>query len=198
MNAELTNCLIVGVGGQGTILASRLMGGAAMSVGLDVRGSETIGMAQRGGSVASHVRMGRDIHSPIIPPGEADVILAFEPCEGLRAMKWLKPGGMMIVCDRAVQPFSSGGAVGYDAAEVMARIASAADRARVLSGEYIRERCGTRYLNVAMLGAATACGVLPFSIGDMERAISGRFAGSVADINKNALRTGAEMIKNKK
>ncbi|MDR3165729.1 MAG: indolepyruvate oxidoreductase subunit beta [Synergistaceae bacterium] len=196
MNAELTNCLIVGVGGQGTILASRLMGGAAMSVGLDVRGSETIGMAQRGGSVASHVRMGRDIHSPMISPGEADVILAFEPCEGLRAMAWLKIGGMIIVCDRAVQPFSSGGAVGYDAAEVMARIVSAADRVRVLSGEYIGEKCGMRHLNIAVLGAAAACGVLPFSTADMEMAISGRFAGRIADMNKNALRTGAEMIKN--
>jgi indolepyruvate ferredoxin oxidoreductase beta subunit len=172
------------------------MGEAALSAGLDARGSETVGMARRGGAVASHVRMGRDIHSPMISPGEADIMLAFEPCEGLRAMKWLKPGGMMIVCDRAVRPFSSDGSRGYDAAEVMARIASAADRLRVLSGEYIGEKCGMRCLNVAMLGAATACGALPFSAGDMETAISGRFAGRVADMNKNALRVGAEMIKN--
>jgi indolepyruvate ferredoxin oxidoreductase beta subunit len=152
-------------------------------------------MAQRGGSVASHVRMGRDIHSPMILPGDADVILAFEPCEGLRAMTWLKPGGMMIVCDRAVQPFSSGGAGGYDAAEVMAYIGSAAARLQILSGEYIAEKCGIMCLNVAVLGAAAACGVLPFSAGDMERVISGRFPGRIADMNKNALRIGAEMIK---
>ena len=163
MSADMTNCLIVGVGGQGTILASRLMGLAAMSVGLDVRGSETIGMAQRGGSVASHVRMGRDIHSPLILPGEADVILAFEPCEGLRAITWLKPGGTMIVCDRPVQPFSSGRTDGYDAAEVMAHISASVSALRVLSGEYIAEKCGIRCLNAAVLGAAIACGVPPFS-----------------------------------
>ena len=190
----MTNCLIVGVGGQGTILASRLMGLAAMSVGLDVRGSETIGMAQRGGSVASHVRMGRDIHSPLILPGEADVILAFEPCEGLRAVTWLKPGGTMIVCDRPVQPFSSGGAGGYDAAEVMARIRSSVVCPRVLSGEYIAEKCGVRCLNAAVLGAAIACGVPPFSMSDMERVIDERFPPHIADMNKNALRVGAEMI----
>jgi indolepyruvate ferredoxin oxidoreductase beta subunit len=171
------------------------MGGAALSAGLDVRGSETIGMAQRGGSVASHVRMGRDIHSPMILPGEADVILAFEPCEGLRAMPWLRPGGTAIVCDRPVRPFSGLGTGGYDAAEVMAAVASAAERLYVLSGAYIGERCGMRCLNVAALGAAAACGVLPFSEGDLERVISRRFAGGVADMNKNALHTGAEMIK---
>jgi indolepyruvate ferredoxin oxidoreductase beta subunit len=172
------------------------MSGAAMSAGLDVRGSETIGMAQRGGSVASHVRMGRNIHSPIILPGEADVILAFEPCEGLRAMTWLKPGGMMIVCDRAIQPFSSGAEGGYDAAEVMARIGSEAERLHVLSGEYIGERCGIMCLNVAVLGAAAALGVLPFSADDLERVIRGRFSGRIADMNKNALQTGAETVKN--
>jgi indolepyruvate ferredoxin oxidoreductase beta subunit len=164
-------------------------------VGLDVRGSETIGMAQRGGSVASHVRMGGNIHSPLILPGGADVILAFEPCEGLRAMAWLKPGGMMIVCDRAVMPFSPSGAGGYDAAEVMAHITSAVVRLHVLSGEYIGEKCGLRCLNVAILGAATACGVLPFSMSDMERTIIERFTDGAADMNKNALRTGAEMVK---
>jgi indolepyruvate ferredoxin oxidoreductase beta subunit len=164
---------------------------------LDVRGSETIGMAQRGGSVASHVRMGSNIHSPLILPGGADVILAFEPCEGLRAMTWLKPGGTMIVCDRAVRPFSSAGTGGYDAAEVMDHIASAVLRLHVLSGEYIGEKCGLRCLNVAILGAAAACGVLPFSMSDMERAISERFTDGAADMNKNALWTGAEMVKNK-
>jgi indolepyruvate ferredoxin oxidoreductase beta subunit len=183
------------VGGQGTILASRLVGGAALSVGLDVRGSETIGMAQRGGSVASHVRMGHNIYSPTILPGTADIILAFEPCEGLRALEWLKPGGTMIVCDKAVQPFSQDGTGGYDETDVMSRIASSAVRLHVLSGEAIGKKCSIRSLNVAIIGAAAVCGVLPFSIGDMERVLEGRFTGSVLDMNKNALWTGARMIK---
>jgi len=187
-----TDCLIAGVGGQGTILASRLLGNAALSLGLHVRGSETIGMAQRGGSVASHVRIGGAC-SPLIPPGGADVILAFEPCEGARALPYLKVGGFMAVCDRELQPYSAGGAGGYDAAAVMASIKSAASRLCVLSGEYIIERCGAKCLNVAVLGAAIGMGVLPCSMEDMERVLDGKFGSRHADANKKALRIGAEL-----
>ncbi|MDR1061428.1 MAG: indolepyruvate oxidoreductase subunit beta [Clostridiales bacterium] len=100
----MTNCLIAGIGGQGTILAARLIGTAAMAAGLSVRGSETIGMAQRGSGVVSHVRMGGVIFSPLIPPGEADALIAFEPGEAVSAARFLAPGGVAVVCDRPVQP----------------------------------------------------------------------------------------------
>ena len=86
------NCLLCGVGGQGVVLASRLIAFAAMEKGNFVRTTETIGMAQRGGSVVSHVRMGEQVHSPLIPEGEADVILAFEPGEAVRCLPYLKKG----------------------------------------------------------------------------------------------------------
>jgi indolepyruvate ferredoxin oxidoreductase beta subunit len=184
------NCLIVGVGGQGTVLASRLVGNAALAAGFDVRGSETIGMAQRGGSVASHVRIGSGIASPLIAPGGADAILAFEPCECARAMGYLKPGGLVVVCGRPIQPFSPDGA-GYDAGEVMRYIAESASGAVILDGALVEERCGAKRLNVAIIGAAISRGAFPFGMEDMERVIESRFSGKVAELNIKALRAGA-------
>ena len=77
-----TSILICGIGGQGTVLASKLICQAALSLNMDVRSAETIGMAQRGGSVVSHVRIGSGLHSPLIPLSAADILIAFEPCEG--------------------------------------------------------------------------------------------------------------------
>ena len=83
------NIMIAGVGGQGTVLASKLIAAAAMKQGFDVRTTETIGMAQRGGGVVSHIRMGENIFSPLIPPGKADVLIAFEPAEAVRQLPFL-------------------------------------------------------------------------------------------------------------
>ena len=83
------NVLLCGVGGQGTVLASRLIALAAMEKGMDARGAETIGMAQRGGSVVSHVRIGQDIYSPMIPHRGADVLICFEPAEGMAIKRHL-------------------------------------------------------------------------------------------------------------
>lgn len=98
------NIMIVGVGGQGTLLASRVLGNAIISKGFDVKVSEVHGMSQRGGSVVTYVKYGENVSSPIIDKGEADVILAFERLEALRALPYLKKGGIMIVNDRAINP----------------------------------------------------------------------------------------------
>jgi indolepyruvate ferredoxin oxidoreductase beta subunit len=184
--------LIVGVGGQGTILASRLIGIAALNLGFDVLGSETIGMAQRGGSVTSHVRVGRGIASPLISRCGADVILAFEPCEAVRAVPYIKPSGVMIVCDDAVLP--AGSAETCDVDSMLRYLRSAVGNIYVLSGEVIRENCGARSLNVAVLGAAVSCGSLPMSMEDIDGALSERFGSDRAEANKAALRFGARMI----
>ena len=96
--------MIVGVGGQGTLLASRVLGNTVIGEGYDVKVSEVHGMSQRGGSVVTYVKYGQDIASPIIDQGEADIILAFERLEALRALPYLKKGGKMIVNDRAINP----------------------------------------------------------------------------------------------
>jgi indolepyruvate ferredoxin oxidoreductase beta subunit len=96
--------LIVGVGGQGTLLTSRVLGRLALSAGYDVKMSEVHGMAQRGGSVMTHVRYGEKVFSPLIEPGGADVVLSFEKMEALRWAHYLKPGGVMVVNDQEIDP----------------------------------------------------------------------------------------------
>ena len=98
------NIMIVGVGGQGTLLASRILGNAVISEGYDVKVSEVHGMSQRGGSVVTYVKYGDKVFSPIIDRGEADMILAFEKIEAARALPYLKEGGTVILNDREIAP----------------------------------------------------------------------------------------------
>lgn len=102
--SNTTKIMIVGVGGQGTLLASRILGNAVIRAGYDVKVSEVHGMSQRGGSVVTYVKYGDAVYSPIIDKGEADIILAFEQLEAYRALPWLKPGGKMIVNDQKINP----------------------------------------------------------------------------------------------
>ncbi|MBQ0083654.1 MAG: indolepyruvate oxidoreductase subunit beta [Clostridiales bacterium] len=99
-----TNIMIVGVGGQGTLLASRILGNTVINEGYDVKVSEVHGMSQRGGSVVTYVKYGEKVWSPIIDKGEADIILAFELLEAYRALPWLKKGGKIIVNSQSINP----------------------------------------------------------------------------------------------
>lgn len=98
------NIMIVGVGGQGTLLASRILGNVVIGEGYDVKLSEVHGMSQRGGSVVTYVKYGDKVYSPIIGKGEADIILAFEMLEAYRAMPYLKKGGVMIANTQCIDP----------------------------------------------------------------------------------------------
>ena len=102
--SKTKNIMIVGVGGQGTLLASRILGNLVISEGYDVKVSEVHGMSQRGGSVITYVKYGEKVYSPIIDKGEADIILAFERLEAIRALPYLKKGGKIILNDRAIAP----------------------------------------------------------------------------------------------
>ena len=102
--ADTKSIMIVGVGGQGTLLASRILGNVAISQGFDVKVSEVHGMSQRGGSVVTYVKYGDSVSSPIIDKGEADIILAFEKLEALRALPYLKKDGTIVMNDRAIAP----------------------------------------------------------------------------------------------
>ena len=99
-----TNVMIVGVGGQGSLLASKLLGRLLLDQGYDVKVSEVHGMSQRGGSVVTYVRFGEHVYSPIIDKGEADFIVSFEKLEAARWMEYLKPGGRVIVNTQAIAP----------------------------------------------------------------------------------------------
>lgn len=193
---KTVNCLLCGVGGQGTVLLSRLIGAAAMARGFSVRGTETIGMAQRGGSVVSHVRMGDDIASPLIGKGAADVLISFEPGEGVRALPWLAPGGMVIVCDRPVPPVTGllGGAA-YSGADMVDFLRQNAPNLVVINGDAMMGRLGSpRALNVALLGAAVAAGALPFGLADARAALTARLAERFHTVNLAALQAGAEAV----
>jgi indolepyruvate ferredoxin oxidoreductase beta subunit len=101
---ETVNVMIVGVGGQGTLLASRILGNCVINEGYDVKVSEVHGMSQRGGSVVTYFKYGNEVYSPIVGKGEANVILAFEELEALRAIPYLKKGGKIIVNTQQIDP----------------------------------------------------------------------------------------------
>jgi Pyruvate:ferredoxin oxidoreductase and related 2-oxoacid:ferredoxin oxidoreductases, gamma subunit len=101
---QTTNMMIVGVGGQGTLLASKLVGAVMLARGLDVKVSEVHGMSQRGGSVVTYVRWGKAVASPLIEHGEADYMLAFELLEAARYLPYLKKGGQLVVNARTIDP----------------------------------------------------------------------------------------------
>lgn len=104
MNNAITNILLVGVGGQGILLASEILSEAFMLAGYDVKKSEIHGMSQRGGSVVSHVRFGKEVFSPVVPEGEGDILFGFELLETYRYLSLLKPGAAVVVNDYKIAP----------------------------------------------------------------------------------------------
>ena len=124
----MIDILLAGVGGQGTVLAAKVLAQAAQSKGWQVRTAETIGMAQRGGNVTSHVRMGSNgeaVFSPLITPGTADMVIALEPGEAARALPFLAPGGVLVTATTAIQPVTAAlSSMTYRAGDVVAALAN--------------------------------------------------------------------------
>lgn len=104
MSNQITNVILVGVGGQGILLASEILSEAAMLAGFDVKKSEIHGMSQRGGSVLSHVRFGTEVFSPVVPEREGDILFGFELLETFRSLPFLKPGGTVVTNDLQISP----------------------------------------------------------------------------------------------
>ncbi len=148
-----TNILLCGVGGQGTLLASNLLAECAMEAGFDVKKSEIHGMAQRGGSVVSHVRFGEKIDSPIIRKGECDILLAFEELEALRWSEFLKPDGIILTNAQNIMPMSVSAGDSKYPEKIIEKIASLS--ANVISVDAIgkaKELGNQKCLNVVLLG----------------------------------------------
>ncbi len=181
--------LLCGVGGQGTVLASKLMAAAAMNRGFHVLTAETIGMAQRGGSVTSHLRMGDDLYSPLIGKGKADIILGFEPGETVRMLPYLKPDGVVVVSTRPVRPVT-GTLTGqeYTGKEMLEYLKSKVERVIVVDSELAGKDLGsTKVLNVVLLGAAIESGVLDLTKADVKQAIMEKVAPKFHDLNLRAI-----------
>ena len=157
MNKDIMIC---GVGGQGTVLASKIIAASAMDEGYTVHSAETIGMAQRGGPVTSHVRIGDDAFSPLIPIGGADLLIAFEPSEAVRNLKYLKKDGFVIVNSVPMKPTSLGSSEGYDGKAEIEFIKSKCRCLIVNSDELCAPFGSSKFFNVAVLGAASGSGEL--------------------------------------
>lgn len=192
----MKSCLLCGVGGQGTVLASRIIASAAMEKGLFARTAETIGMAQRGGSVVSHVRVGQSVPSPLIPLGKADLILGFEPGEVLRNIAYLKENGAVILCAEEVQAVTAALAeTEYRGADMIDYLRTKVKNITVLDTERIIKECGSpRVLNVALLGAMAAGGFMDISLEEVSAALVQKLKPEFLAINEKALKLGAAAI----
>jgi indolepyruvate ferredoxin oxidoreductase beta subunit len=183
------NIILCGVGGQGTILASRLIAAAALRGGIPIRTAETIGMAQRGGSVVSHVRIGGEIHSPLLPKGSADVLIGFEPAEAVRCFAYLKKDGVVVVNRKAVKPVTaslSGSA--YDGQEMIAYLQENAAQLTVVDGdELCRELGSYKVLNIILLAVAAAGGELGISVEELKDALVKRMPPKFHALNLRAV-----------
>ena len=152
--------MICGVGGQGTVLASKIIAASAMDEGSAVHSAETIGMAQRGGPVTSHVRIGGDAYSPLIPVGGADLLIAFEPSEAVRNLRYLKKDGFVIVNSVPMKPTTLGAGEGYDGKAEIAYLQSKCRCLVVDSDELCAPFGSSKFFNIAVLGAAAGSGEL--------------------------------------
>ena len=185
MNNEATNLLLAGVGGQGIILAGDLVAALALDQGNDVKKSEVHGMAQRGGSVVSHVRFGRKVHSPVIVEGQATHLVAFEQMEALRWIHLLRQGGSLIVNEQKIIP---SGLTSYPDG-IREGITSCSPQAVFVDGSGLAKQAGNlRAVNVVLLG--TLSRYLKFEEQAWERAIRKHVPERFVDVNLEALRLG--------
>ncbi len=187
MNKDILLC---GVGGQGTVLASKLIAASAMAMGETVHSAETIGMAQRGGSVTSHVRIGAE-GAPLIPKGEAAVMLAFEPAEAVRNLSYMKEDGVVIVNRIPVKPVTDSD---YDGGVMIDYLKSKCKNLIVVDAEELCRPFGSsKFFNVAILGVAVGSGSTGLDrdkvLDEIERTVPERFL----EANRQAFLTGIQL-----
>lgn len=171
---EPKKIVVIGVGGQGNLLATNLLGEAALALNIPVVASEIHGMAQRGGIVESAVLLG-DISSPIVSPGESDVFLGFEPLETLRGLSKCNRKTVVITNTRSMQPFTAalGQGVYPPLEEMMSLIKAKIDKVIAFDGSALAEKAGNPLsLNMVMLGALIGSETIPISAADMKETIS--------------------------
>ncbi|MBO5469205.1 MAG: indolepyruvate oxidoreductase subunit beta [Lachnospiraceae bacterium] len=187
--------ILCGVGGQGTVLASKLISYAAMAKGEAVRSAETIGMAQRGGSVTSHIRIGEGAFSPLIPKGKADVMIAFEPAEAVRNLDYLRPDGVAVVSMKAVKPVTASlSSKEYEGQEMLDYLEHQVKRLVIVDGQQIMEELGSaKILNVILLGAAIGCHEIDISVEEIAQAIKEKVPERFYELNLRALEAGYQL-----
>jgi len=190
------NLLVTGVGGQGVILASDIISESALAAGYDVKKTDTLGMAQRGGSVISQVRIAPGVWAPLIKEGEADILLAFEKLEAARWGYYLRPGGVAIINNQAIPPLSiSRGKDRYPTdEEITSIIKQRTDRIYFVDGTRLAEELGNiRTLNIFMLGCVSA--FMPLKIQVWKESIGQHIPPKTVKINVTAFDRGRKEIR---
>jgi len=189
------NVVICGVGGQGNLLASEIVATAAVKAGYKSRIGETFGAAQRGGPVASYIRIGSNIYAPIVSPGTVSLIVAFEPMEALRnTARFLEPGGMVVMNSRPIIPLAvSMGKDKYLSLDEITQLIKKAGAKDVVSFDAmaIAEKVGNPItMNIVMVGALAGSGLLPFPVDLLREAVRERIPAALLDINMKAFEEG--------
>lgn len=190
--SKVTNVMFVGVGGQGTLLASKILGHVLINKGYDVKISEVHGMSQRGGSVVTYVRFGEKVYSPIVSDGEADLVVAFEQLEGARWIGALAKGGTMIINTQRIDPMPVIiGAAVYPTDIIEKLRATGADIIAV-DALPLAEACGSpKAVNIVLIGLIGK--KLGFALDDFISAIDELVAPKFRDMNKAAIKKGYEL-----
>lgn len=188
MNKDIIIC---GVGGQGTVLASKILAAASMRNGETVHSAETIGMAQRGGPVTSHVRIGEGAFSPLIPYGHADLLLAFEPSEAVRNLHFLKKDGIVLVNSSPVKPTTESlHTTGYDGTEMISYLKSKC-KTVVIDGDTVCKPFGSsKFFNIIILGVACGSGRLGIPKETVLAEMEARIKPQFLEKNKEAFAVG--------
>lgn len=191
MSEHVHDILICGVGGQGILLASEVLSDVALLADLDVKKSEVHGMAQRGGSVVSHVRMGPQVHGSLIQRGHADVLLAFEKLEALRWLPYVKEGGHVLVNTMSIAPMSVTLGQAEYPEDVDARL-RATGKPVFVDGLGEAQKLGNpRCANVILLGVLSTKLDLPEAL--WQKALEKRIKAKYLDLNRKAFQRGREL-----
>ena len=192
MNLDI---VITGVGGQGSVLTSRVIAQVAMQKGYEVRTSETIGMAQREGSVTSNVRIGKNLQGALIPNHKADILLSFELAETVRGLSKLKPGGIIIANRNKVIPVSVPlGLSSYDEEKIGVALRSKTDQLFLLDASGVAEQAGSsKAVNVVLLGVLATLPGMPFSSEELLAGVLAMVPTKAREINQRAFSEGRKL-----
>ena len=188
---ETKNIMIVGVGGQGTLLTSRILGNLAINAGYDVKLSEVHGMAQRGGSVVTFVRYGEQVFEPIVEEGQADVLIAFEKLEAMRYLQFLKKDGAIIVNDQKIDPITVVTGVASYPEGILETLKESHPTIVVPAMEEAKKLGVPKAFNVVVLGAAARH--MDFSKEDWLHVIETTVPPKTIEINKKAFEAGYQL-----
>jgi indolepyruvate ferredoxin oxidoreductase beta subunit len=195
MSRPTINMLLSGVGGQGVVLASFVLSHVAMAEGYDVKQSEVHGMSQRGGSVTSHFRFGDKVWAPLVSPGDADILMAFESLEALRYINWIKKGGLLVYNAQKINPSPVAAGLATYPDDIDGKIAAAWPRVQCVKANELAIQAGTvKSANVVMLGAVSPA--LPFAQETWEAVIRKAVPPKSVDVNMEAFRLGVSTAAN--